>query len=315
MSNEREPSRPRWSRALRRHWPEYLIEGAGLGVFMLSACLFGALLEHPASPVRLALPDATLRRVLMGLAMGTTAVAIIYSPWGKQSGAHINPAVTLAFLRLGKLRPVDAGFYVAAQFVGGLVGVLLAAALLGAVLAHPSVRYVVTVPGPVGASGAFAAEAAISFLLMLVVLRVSSLARPRLARLTGLCAGLLVATWISLEAPLSGMSMNPARTLASALPASVFTALWIYFTAPVLGMLAASEAHRRLFGDAHCAKLHHQNDRRCIHCGAGMPPLVEAAADAGPSREPLVGARPGRRRASGSAAGAPAPDRDLPSAG
>jgi aquaporin Z len=270
-------------RTLRRHWPEYLIEAAGLGVFMVSACLFGALLEHPASPVRQALADPTLRRVLMGLAMGTTAVAIVYSPWGQQSGAHINPAVTLTFLRLGKVRPVDAGFYIVAQFAGGLLGVLLSGALLGAALAHPAVNYVVTLPGPAGIPVAFAAEVVISFLLMLVVLRVSSHADPRLARMTGLCAGVLVATWISVEAPLSGMSMNPARTLASGLPASVFTALWVYFTAPVVGMLAAGEAHRRFFGEAGCAKLHHQNDRRCIHCGAGMPPL-EAAVDAGPAR-------------------------------
>lgn len=81
--------------ALRRHWPEYLMEAAGLGLFMVSACLFGALLEHPASPARQALPDPGLRRALGGLAMGLTAVGIIYSPWGKQSGAHINSSDTI----------------------------------------------------------------------------------------------------------------------------------------------------------------------------------------------------------------------------
>jgi hypothetical protein len=57
---------------LRRHWPEYLMEAAGLGLFMLSAASFATLLEHPLSPMRGALPDALLRRLLMGLAMGTT---------------------------------------------------------------------------------------------------------------------------------------------------------------------------------------------------------------------------------------------------
>ena len=112
------------------HWPEYLIEAAGLGLFMLSACVFGVLLFHPSSPVVAAIPDSILRRVLMGAAMGSTAVAIIYSPWGKRSGAHVNPATTLAFFRLGKVKPVDALFYVVAQFAGGVAGTLVAVALL-----------------------------------------------------------------------------------------------------------------------------------------------------------------------------------------
>ena len=89
--------------ALRHHWPEYLIEAACLGLFMISAFTFGALLEHPASPVHQAIADSLARRFLMGLAMGGTAAGIIYSPWGKQSGAHFNPSVTLTFLWLGKV--------------------------------------------------------------------------------------------------------------------------------------------------------------------------------------------------------------------
>src|SRR5262245_24900971 len=103
--------------ALGRHWPEYLIEAAGLGLFMVSACLFTALLEHPSSPVRQTVMAPMLRRIPMGLAMGLTAVAIVYSPFGQRSGAHLNPALTLTFWRLGKVKPWDAAFYVAAQFV------------------------------------------------------------------------------------------------------------------------------------------------------------------------------------------------------
>src|SRR5271165_6329401 len=84
-------------------WPEYLMEAAGLGLFMISACAFTVLLEHPMSPVRQAIENGTLRRVLIGIAMGLTAIGIICSPWGKQSGAHLNPSVTLAFLSLGKV--------------------------------------------------------------------------------------------------------------------------------------------------------------------------------------------------------------------
>jgi aquaporin Z len=254
--------------ALRRHWPEYLIEAAGLGIFMIVACLATALLELPASPVRQALADPVLRRALVGSAMGLTAIALTYSPWGKQSGAHFNPTLTLTFFRLGKVAPADAVFYVLAQFVGGLVGVLVAVAVLGEGIMDPAVGYVVTIPGAPGVGVAFLAEALISFGLMVVVLAVSN--TPRLARFTGLCAGCLVLTYITLEAPLSGMSMNPVRTLGSAIAAQVWTALWVYFTAPPLGMGLAAELYSRLKGPnaIRCAKLHHDNDRRCIfRCG------------------------------------------------
>ena len=255
--------------ALRLHWPEYLMEAAELGLFMISASLFGVLLEYPGSPVHQALPNPMLRRVLMGMAMGTTAIAIIYSPLGKQSGAHFNPAVTLTFFRLGKVRGWDALFYVTAQFVGGLAGVLLVAAVLREMLAHPAVNYVATLPGSHGALAAWVAEVAITFILMSVILRVMS---GRLARFTGAFAGMLVATYIALESPISGMSMNPARSFASAVPAHLLSTLWIYFTAPLLGMLLAAELYVRLMGRSQvtCAKLYHENDKRCIHCGKGM---------------------------------------------
>ena len=91
--------------AVLQHWPEYLIEALGLGLFMLSACLFVTLLEHPNSPVRQTVTDPFVRRIPMGLAMGLTAVGLIYSPWGQRSGAHLNPSVTLTFWRLGKVTP------------------------------------------------------------------------------------------------------------------------------------------------------------------------------------------------------------------
>ncbi len=249
---------------MRNHWPEYLMEAAGLGLFMVSACLVTALLFHPASPVPQLLPDPLLRRALAGIAMGLTAIGLIYSPWGQRSGAHLNPSVTLTFLRLGKVHPADAVFYVPAQFVGGMAGVLLAAAALGDALAAPAVNYAATLPGPPGAGIAFLAEFVISFGLMTVTLATSN--APRIARFTGIFAGLLVATYITLEAPLSGMSMNPARTFGSALPAGAWGAILVYFTAPPLGMLAAAECFVRARGARAvlCAKLHHDNPHRCI---------------------------------------------------
>lgn len=251
--------------ALRRHWPEYLIEGALLGLFMLSAALFGVLLFHRASPAAQGVAG-WLRRPLMGVAMGLTAVALIYSPWGRRSGAHFNPAVTLTFYRLGKVAGWDAAFYVAAQCAGGTAGLALAALLARGALADPSVSYVATVPGAWGVGPAFLAEAVISFVLMTTVLTVSS--TVRLAPFTGLCAGALVALYITVEAPVSGMSMNPARTLASAVPSSIWTAFWIYVTAPPLGMLVAAELHRQRGRRVACAKLQHDHVQRCIfRCG------------------------------------------------
>jgi aquaporin Z len=262
---ERNKKPPAWRLALTTHWPEYLIEAAALGLFMLSASAFVALLEHPASPVRQALADPTLRRFLIGLAMGLTAIAIIYSPWGKRSGAHINPAVTLTFARLHKIERWDAVFYIAAQFIGAALGMAIALLTLSsAVVAHPAVNYVETLPGGAGPGAAFLAEAAISCGLMLMVLIVSN--KHELNRYTGLLAGALVATYITIEAPISGMSMNPARSFGSALAAQDWQALWIYFTAPPLGMLLAAQLYLHFKGrdGVLCCKLHHENDERCI---------------------------------------------------
>jgi aquaporin Z len=265
----------------RLHWPEYLIEAWALGCFMVSAGLVTLTFEHPASPLRIAIDDGDLRRVLIGIGMGLTAVALIYSPWGKRSGAHMNPAVTLTFWRLGKIAGGDAAFFIAAQFLGGLFGVLLVWALADRAFADPPVSFVATVPGAGGVTAAFAGEATISFGLMFTVLFVSN--RERIATYTGLCAGVLVASYISLEAPLSGMSMNPARSLASAAPAGNWQHLWIYFAAPLLGMLSAAEVYHRLFervfGQApvRCAKLQHPNTVRCIHCGYEPPPVSHPA--------------------------------------
>jgi aquaporin Z len=253
--------------AWKQHWPEYLIEAACLGLFMIAAFTFGTLLEHPASPLHQMIADPLSRRFLMGLAMGATAVTIIYSPWGKQSGAHINPSTTFTFYRLGKITSMDALFYILCQFTGGLIGAILATRILSDWAGHPSVNYVITAPGSTGVIIAFVAEVAITFILMTVILHVSNNARWH--RFTGIYAGILVAAYITIEAPLSGMSMNPARTLASAVPAQHWTALWIYFTAPLIGMLCAAELYLHTNGprSVGCAKLHHDNPKRCIFCG------------------------------------------------
>jgi aquaporin Z len=250
--------------ALKTHWPEYLMECAELALFMISACVVTALLEHPASPLRHVLPNPFTRRLITGLAMGLTLLALIHSKWGKRSGAHMNPAFTLMFLRLGKVEAWDAAFYAVSQFAGGVAGVLISLLLLGPWLAHPNVNFAATQPGMSGILVAFTAELLISFVLALTVLVVSN--HSKLSRFTPYFAASLVAAYITLEAPFSGMSMNPARTLGSAFPAHMFHALWIYFTAPPLAMLMAAELYVRA-GSArsvYCAKFHHANNQRCI---------------------------------------------------
>src|SRR5512132_4261088 len=190
---------------------------------MVSAGLITTLLEYPNSPIRQAIEDADLRRALIGLAMGLTAIGIIYSPWGKQCGAHLNPAVTLTFLRLGKIKALDAAFYIVAQFSGGALGVLLVWAVLGGAFAEPPVHFVNTKPGAAGPAVAYLTEMVLT-----------ALATGRLMRFIGLFAGAMVATYIAVFAPFSGMSINPARSFASALPAHLWGYLWIYFTAPVV---------------------------------------------------------------------------------
>jgi aquaporin Z len=250
----------------RARWPEYAAEAAALGIFMISASLFTALLEHHRSAAVTLIPDPIVRRVLMGAAMGLTAAAIIYSPLGARSGAHMNPAVSLAFVRLGKLPAGDAVGYVLAQFIGAFGGMLAAHALLGSRLGEPAVHYVQTRPGPAGPMVALLAELLISFATLSVVLRVAA-ARPPVARLAGAAAGVLVMLNITLEAPLSGMSMNPARSLGPALLAGRFDTLWVYFVAPPLGMALAAQLFRSRDRAAPCPRLNHTPDRPCIFCG------------------------------------------------
>lgn len=222
---------------------EYAIEALCLGIFMVIATLATVLFELPSSPFHQWISDPIFRRFLIGVAMGLTAISIIYSPWGKRSGAHINPAVTLTFWRLKKIRTLDAAFYILAQCIGAVLGIWVAGLLIGIAIADPTINYIVTVPQPNGEFIAFWAEFVLSCGLMTLILQVSN--RTNLSQFTGLFCGILVAIYITIEAPISGMSINPARSLGSALPAQVWHGFWIYCVAPPLGMLLAAELYLR----------------------------------------------------------------------
>ena len=256
---------------LRAHWAAYLIEAWGIGTFMFVAGIVAALLQLASGSLRMTLNDAPFfARTVFGVAMGTTSAAIVYSRWGAHSGAHLNPALTLSYAWLRKIGSWDAVFYVAAQFAGAALGFALAVR----VAREPLMRAhdIVTIPGRTGPAAAFAAELAMTFVLMSAILFVSN-GPPRVARFTGLVAACFVALYIAVEAPVSGMSLNPARTVASALAANEWTAIWIYLIAPPLGMLTAAAFYVRLpfVRPVGCAKLNHAPGPcifSCNHAGA-----------------------------------------------
>ena len=238
---------------------------------MFSVCLLVVVFDSPHSAVFGTIPNGIIRLVILASASGLIATLLIQSPWGKRSGAHLNPAVTIAFLRLRRVQPWDALFYILAHLLGACTGVLCILLIAGSTFSEPPVLCAITVPGSAGAFLAFLAETGISMLLMALIL--FFIRSPRRAPFTGMAIGILIATFIAVESPVSGTSMNPARTLASALPSHIWNHIWVYLCGPVLGMLIAAEIERRCSpvierrSAFNCAKLLHSNNVRCIHCG------------------------------------------------
>ena len=229
----------RMGSSFRKNYVHYLQEGLGLAIFMISACFFSALLEGKQTAVHLAIPNGDVRSLIMGLLMGLTALFIFYSPFTAPSGSHINPAVTMVFVRLGKISTGDAFFYILFQLAGGLAAVYAMEFLLGHSLTDEPVKYACTIPGRHGVAAAAITELVIAFIMISMVLLTS--ASEKFGKYTRLFAALLVCLNVIFAGPVSGFGMNPARTLASAIPGHVYTALWIYLIIPFAGMLAAAE--------------------------------------------------------------------------
>lgn len=250
--------------ALRRHWSDYAKEAFGLFCFMIGAGAFTTLFMHPGSPVNQAIPSDLGRHIGVGLLMGCVTAAIIYSPWGQKSGAHINPAVTWSFYRLGKIAWWDAIFYTVFQFLGGIVAPLVLLALIGEPFAHEKVKYATSQPGEAGTAVAFAFEFAMSFVLMLVLLL--AINSERWEKKAGAFAALLIAFYIAFESPYSGMSLNPARSFGSALTAGQWKSMWLYFVAPVLAMLLATELFLWMRRRGTVGRADAGDEARCLVC-------------------------------------------------
>jgi len=249
--------------ALRLHWREYLMEGAEIGLLMLGTCVSGTLLYSRDSPLYSLALSRTVRSLLMGAGVAITALAIITSPIGRRSGAHMNPSVTATFFWLGRVHRWDAACYIAAHFAGALAGVLVAREIVGARLAAPPVQYLVTVPGTYGSPSALVAEFALSALLMGVVLYASN--HFFLSRFTPIFVALLTVLYYGASSSIAGYSINPARSFASALFAWVWRGIWIYFVAPALGMVTAATIYVRIMGpnNVYCAKIFHDLHSTC----------------------------------------------------
>jgi aquaporin Z len=239
---------------MRRNLPLYVCELAGTALMLFWGVSAVAFMWGSGSPVS-PMTNPALRRLVTGLLFAGGATAVVYSPLGQRSGAHINPAITLAFWRLGKIPTRDAGLYVVAQFLGAVLGTAAAA------IAWPdlvrSVQFAATVPGPGwGSAGALVAEAIITFLLAFTIFICVN--KPRIAARTGVIAGTLVALLVMIEAPVSGTSLNPARSFAPALFVPLVAGQWVYFAGPVIGALVAAATFRGRWGESTvCAKLYH----------------------------------------------------------
>jgi len=249
--------------AARAHWKEYLMEGTELGALMLSTCIFGTLTYGDESPFKLLALSAVSKSILMGTAVAMTTFMIIRSPFGRRSGAHLNPSVTLTFSWLGRVHRWDAAWYIVAHFTGAIAGVFVARQILGLRLSEPSVLYMVTVPGKHGEVITFLGEFLLSALLMATVLYSSN--HRLLTRFTPVLVAVLTIFFFVLSPSHSGFSVNPARTFSSSLFAWIWQSIWIYFSAPCLGMLSAAAIYIKTVGlnRVYCAKVFHDMHSSC----------------------------------------------------
>jgi aquaporin Z len=226
-------SSPFWNKF---HWLEYGCEflGTALLIFIgLSAVVFDFSQHLPLTTL---LPDASLRRLITGLIFAGSGSLVAISPPGKLSGAHINPSVSLAFWAHGKMHLYDLFGYILGQFLGALFGEILLVMLWQHYAAD--VTNGMTLPGPDYPLWlVFSAELCLTCLLVFMIfLFVSS---KQLMRWTPLMNWILVACMVWLEAPISGTSLNPARSMGPALVTWLWHAQWLYCIAPPLGGLLA----------------------------------------------------------------------------
>jgi aquaporin Z len=271
------------------HLPEYAAEFFGtacLVFFGLSAVVF----DFGGGTVMAQwIPSHSLRLLVTGLCFAGSGSLVALSPLGRLSGGHINPSVSLAFWLGGKLHGRDFFWYVVAQMLGGVAG---AAVLVAAWRGHAtSVNNGMTLPGigwPLWQ--VFDWEVALTGLLVfLILIFVSS---RRLMRWTPLMNWIVVATMVWLEAPISGTSLNPARSFGPALLSGLWTAQWLYFIAPPLGGMLGLAAFRLLTFETRCLQtgklFYAPNYRSIFRPGQVRPGTPRTGAPASSTAAPIA---------------------------
>jgi aquaporin Z len=231
------------------HWREYVCEFFGTAV-LLFVGLTGVYLVQPWQ-----VPE-WLKCLTIGLFFATAFVAVSYSPLGKISGAHLNPAITFAFWNCGLMTSLDAFLYIMAQLAGAVLG----SALVFQALSWSGTLYAMTLPGqqyPVFLT--LVVETVLSFIMIIETFYFMFSNETR--RLTALAVGLFVALATCLFAPISGASLNPARSFGPDVYMLQFSSLWIYFVGPLLGSFVAVRVTRALAPDVlpRCSKMGHRN--------------------------------------------------------
>jgi aquaporin Z len=239
----------------------FLCELIGTAVLLLAGLSLVIVMFGTGSPIEPLLPSVPLRQVITGFLFGSVGGSIALSRVGKESGAHINPAVTLAFWLMGKIESRVALGYMAAQLAGAVLGCipLLAWGEMGR-----SIAFGATVPGPGYSNMAALLGEALTTLGLVSTLCIFIGLRP-LRPYTPFTMPVLYAFMVPLEAIISGTSTNPARTLGPAVISGEWTGWWIYWLGPLAGTLASVALFTFLGMKVQEAKLYHfENDQRKI---------------------------------------------------
>jgi aquaporin Z len=234
-------------------WPLFLSELAGTALLVLGGLSCVILMNGEGSPLPQILPDAGVRRAITGFLFGTTGALIAISAVGRISGAHVNPAVSVGFWLVGKMKTGTLLIYVMGQLAGAVLGAL---PLFGFGQMGRSVAFGATVPGPnYGVMTALGGEITTTFAM--VALLCIFLASRRLRGFTPAIFPFLFSLMVFLEAPVSGTSTNPARTIGPALISGQWEGWWIYWVGPLLGTFVATLIFSALAKRIEVAKLYH----------------------------------------------------------